>query len=63
MGTDPIHAGLIGDVQDGEAIQLQMVYVPRRPYLVGEWDWKSVEREAIWLEWLCNWNNDLHLTS
>ena len=63
MLTDPIHAGLIGDIQDGEAIQLQTGYIPGRPNLVGEWDRKSVEGEAIRLEWLCDWNNDLHHAS
>jgi hypothetical protein len=51
----PIHAGLIGNVQDGEAIQLQMVYVPRRSDLVSEWNWEPIEGEAIRLERLCDW--------
>lgn len=60
MRTDPIHTGCVGDIQDGEAIQLQMVYVPRRPNLVSKWNWKSIEGKAIRLEGFCDWNDDLH---
>jgi hypothetical protein len=50
MWVNPIQAGLIGNVQDGEAIQLQMVYVPRRSDLISERNWEPIEREAIRLE-------------
>ena len=50
MWVNPIQAGLIGNVQDGEAIQLQTVYVPRRSDLVSERNWETIERKAVRLE-------------
>ena len=39
-----------------------MVYVPRCPNLVSEWDWKSIEGETVRLERLCDRNDNLHRT-
>lgn len=63
MRTNPLHAGLIGDVQDGEPIQLYAVKVPRRSDLVSERDRESIEGEAVRLEGLCDWDDDLHRIS
>ena len=60
MRANPIHAGLICNIQDREAIQLQMVEVPGCPDLVSEWDREPIEGEAVRLEWLCDRNDNLH---
>ena len=63
MWTNPIHTGFVGNIQGGEAIQLQMVDVPRCPDLVSERDRKSIEGEPIRLEWFCDWDDNLYHTS
>lgn len=62
MRTDPIYAGFVGDVQDGEAIQLQVMQIPRCSNLVREWDRESIEGKPIRLERLCNWGDNLYHT-
>jgi len=63
MRIDPTQTGSIGNVQDREAIQLQMVEVPRCSDPVGEWDWESIEGEALWLKRLCDGSDNLHRPS
>ena len=60
MRTNPIYSGSIGNIQDREAIQLQMMKVPGCSDLVSEWDWESIQGEAIRLKRLCDRNDDLH---
>jgi hypothetical protein len=46
----PSFARFIGNVQDSEAIQLQMVRITRCPNLVSEWGRESIEGKDIRLE-------------
>jgi hypothetical protein len=48
---DPIQARAIRNVQDGKAIQLEVMQIPRRSDFVSKRDRESIEGKAFRLEW------------